>query len=197
MIRWPRLQARVAQLAEHPRAQGWLVAIAFVEASVFPVPPDVLLLPMVLAAPKRGLWLAALATSGSVAGALAGYAIGAFFFDALARPLIALYHMESEWHTARAAFAQHGVWFVALAAVSPIPFKAATIAAGALAMPLVPFLVACAFGRGARFLAEALLAAAWGPVFLAWLRRHADLAPALAALTAALAATLLWVWVGD
>lgn len=197
MIRWAHLQTRVARLAEHPQARGWLVAVAFVEASVFPIPPDVMLLPMALAAPRRALLLAALATAGSVAGALVGYAIGAFFFDAVARPLIAFYHMETGWRTASEAFARHGAWFVALAAISPIPFKAATIAAGALAMPPVPFLVACALGRGARFFVEALLAAAWGPTFLAWLRRHAEIASALAAFAAALLLILLWAWAGD
>ncbi len=193
MKRW---RARLARLAEHPSARAILFAVAVVEASVFPIPPDVMLLPMVLAAPQAALRLALLTSLGSVLGAAIGYALGAWFLDALAMPLIEFYHLEDAWRAASVRFAEYGAWFVLLASFSPLPFKVATLAAGALGMPFGAFLLACVFGRSARFFSVALLTAAYGEAFLRWAERHAQILSALAAFAAAVAVILLWALAG-
>lgn len=145
-------------VAAHPRAPVWLAAVSFAESSFFPVPPDVLLGPMALARPRRAWWLALLTTVASVAGALVGYAIGAGLYHALALPLIEAYGVAAEYRQVAAWFATYGGWAVFLAGLTPIPYKVFTIAAGSLAMPLLPFVLASLAGRGLRFFGLAAVA---------------------------------------
>jgi membrane protein YqaA with SNARE-associated domain len=145
-------------VAGHPRASVWLGVVSFAESSFFPVPPDVLLGPMALARPRRAWWLALLTTLTSVAGALLGYAIGAGLYEAVARPLIQAYGVSAEYRRVAAWFGTYGGWAVFLAGLTPIPYKVFTIAAGSLAMPLLPFVLASLAGRGLRFFAVAAVA---------------------------------------
>lgn len=133
-----------------PNAPWYLCALSFAESSFFPVPPDVMLAPMSLANPKKAWRFAMLTTLTSVLGGLLGYLIGAFAFD-----LIDSYLKNSAYwahfQTTQAWFAKYGFWAIFLAGFSPIPYKVFTIAAGALSMALLPFVVASLIGRGARF----------------------------------------------
>ncbi|MEF8794112.1 YqaA family protein [Thiohalorhabdus sp.] len=149
MIR--RLLRWALEKAGHPRAPAWLGAISFAESSFFPIPPDVLLAPMTLARPERGWYLAALTTLTSVAGGLLGYLIGAVLYQAVAAPLLEFYGAEGEYRRVVDWFGTYGVWAVFLAGLTPIPYKVFTIAAGSLAMPLLPFVVGSFAGRGLRF----------------------------------------------
>jgi membrane protein YqaA with SNARE-associated domain len=153
----------VIGLAEHPRALWALAAVAFVESSVFPIPPDVLLIPMVIARPKQAWWLAFVCTVASVFGALLGYAIGALFFEAVAQPILSLYGYLEKFDTFAEYYNSWGAWAVLIAGVTPFPFKVITIASGATKLSLPVFIVASIVARGIRFFVVAGLLYFFGP----------------------------------
>lgn len=168
-----RLYAWVVHRAAHPRAPLWLAALAFAESSFFPIPPDVMLAPMVLARRHKAWRYALIATAGSVAGGVLGYCIGVFFLDQLLPWLRELgyyhgYELAREW------FARYGFWAILVAGFAPIPYKLFTIAAGAVSMALLPFVLASMVGRGARFFLVAGLARWLGPVFEQKLLKYLD-----------------------
>lgn len=144
------LYGRTMVWARHRHAPWYLGGVSFAESSFFPVPPDVMLAPMSLARPDRAWRFALITTLTSVAGGLAGYAIGHFGFDAIEPWLRESKYLVS-YEKAVAWFGAYGFWAVFVAGFSPIPYKVFTIAAGALAMPLLPFTLASFIGRGARF----------------------------------------------
>jgi membrane protein YqaA with SNARE-associated domain len=154
------LYRRTMAWSRHPGAPWYLGAVSFAESSFFPIPPDVMLAPMCLANPSRAWGFALLTTLASVAGGLFGYAIGYFAFDALSPWLRASGYWDS-YQLAVAWFGEWGFWAVFVAGFSPIPYKMFTIAAGALAMPLLPFAVASLIGRASRFYLVAWLMK-WG-----------------------------------
>ncbi|GAB3683483.1 YqaA family protein [Salinisphaera aquimarina] len=168
-----RLYAWVVRAAKHPRAPWALFALAFAESSFFPIPPDVMLAPMALAERRKAWRFALIATVGSVAGGMLGYVIGALFLDSLLPWLKDLGYYHS-YETARDWFAHYGFWAVLLAGFSPIPYKVFTIAAGAVAMPFLPFVLASLVGRGARFFIVAGLVRWFGPVFEQRLLKYID-----------------------
>lgn len=168
------LYDRVMAWSRHPRAPAFLGALSFAESSFFPVPPDVMLAPMVLAQPARAWYLASLTTVASVLGGLAGFFIGVLAIDAV-EPVIERLGYLDAFLRARSWFMEWGFWAVLAAGFSPIPYKVFTIAAGALAMPVLPFAAASAVGRGARFFMVAGLVAWGGPRVEAALRRYVDL----------------------
>lgn len=138
--------------AESPQAMLALFLIALVESSVFPIPPDVLLIAIVAARPRSWLRAAGICTAGSVIGAAIGYAIGAGFMVTIGQPIIDFYAAQDAWDRVVELYTgTWGIWFLAAAAFTPIPFKVATIAAGATGMSFVPFVVVCVLGRAARF----------------------------------------------
>ena len=122
---------RVLGWSSHPRAPRYLAAMSFAESSFFPIPPDVMLIPMAVARPERMLWLALLTTVASVAGAVLGYAIGYFAIDLLL-PWVERIGWLAEYRSAVAWFDEWGLWVVLLAGFTPVPYKAFTIAAGAV-----------------------------------------------------------------
>ncbi len=172
--------------AEHPQAAWALFAIALVEASVFPIPPDVLLIALALGRPASGLRFAAIATLGSVAGAAVGYGIGMFFFASVAGPLLHFYGAMDEFARVQGWFGDYGLWVVLLAGFSPIPFKVVTIAAGVFGFPFLPFMLGCLASRGARFFLEGALLRWGGERLRAWVEHRFDwIAGAVAVLVVA------------
>ena len=169
-----RLYELVLTWAAHPRATRYLAALSFAESSFFPIPPDVMLAPMVLAQRQRAWMLAAITTLWSVLGGIAGYLIGMFLFNVVATPVINFYEAEAAFEVVRAKFQAHGVWIVFLAGFTPIPYKLFTISAGLASMSLLPFVAASLGGRGARFFLVAGLIYAGGERFESQLRRYAD-----------------------
>ncbi|MCW8825371.1 MAG: DedA family protein [Gammaproteobacteria bacterium] len=144
------LYDKVLRWAKHPHAERYLATLSFAESSFFPIPPDVMLIPMVLARPKKGWWLASLTTLFSVVGGVAGYLIGLWGFE-LVEPLI---HQAGYWERFQqvlAWFGKWGIWIIFIAGFSPIPYKLFTISAGMLQMMFIPFIIASIIGRGARF----------------------------------------------
>ena len=155
-----RLYDWVLSLAETSYGTWALFWISFAESSFFPIPPDVLLAPLCLGSRTRSLWFAAVTTIGSVLGALLGYAIGYWLIDyAVMIPSISLEKIEG----LKNEFDARGQWYVLGAALTPIPFKLLTIAAGAAKMSIPIFLVACVIGRAARFFLVAGIIRAIGP----------------------------------
>lgn len=152
-----RLYDWTMDLAARPYALWALFAVAFVESSFFPIPPDVLIIPMVLAARPEWFRIALVATAGSVLGALLGYWIGAAFMDTLGNQILAAYGKEGDFADLAARFDEMGVWAVLIAGLTPFPFKVITIFSGAVQLNLAVFVMACIVSRAARFLIVAWL----------------------------------------
>jgi membrane protein YqaA with SNARE-associated domain len=174
-----RLYDRVIALSASPRAPLWLALVSFAESSFFPIPPDVLLIPMVAARPERAWRLATICTVASVLGALLGYGIGYALYDQVALPLIRFYHYD----TAAAAFVEsvrtYGVWLILAKGLTPIPFKLVTITAGLAHLGIVPFVLACIVTRGVRFFVEAAILRKFGQPVLRLVEQRLALAVAV------------------
>ncbi|WP_120635513.1 YqaA family protein [Ruegeria sp. EL01] len=148
------------RLAEHPRALWALAVVAFVESSFFPIPPDVLMIPMILARPSRAWLIASVALVASVLGGMLGYAIGAFFYDSIGQPILESMgkaHAMEEFNT---RFNDFGFWAVLAAGITPFPYKVITIMSGWTGMPLGTFIATSILARALRFFLVAGLL--WG-----------------------------------
>lgn len=167
------LYDRVLGWAAHRHAERYLAGMSLAESFFFPIPPDVMLAPMVLAQRQRAWWLATLTTVASVIGALIGYLIGFLALDAVF-PLIERVGYADKYAVAVDAFEVYGIWAVILAAFTPIPFKFITIAGGALHMALPGFVFGSVIGRGARFFLVAALIWAGGARAAEHLRSWVD-----------------------
>ncbi len=152
-----RLYDYLIELAQSPRAPYALAAVAFVESSVFPVPPDVILAPMSLAEPKKAWRFAAIATAASVLGGMLGYAIGALLYDTVGQWLIHLYGYADKAAALKETYARWGALVILVKGLTPIPFKLVTIVSGLLGYNFPLFVLLSLITRGGRFF---LLAAA-------------------------------------
>jgi len=148
--------------AHKPHALWIMGAIAFAESSFFPVPPDVMLIPMALARPNRAYVLAAWCTVTSVAGGLLGYAIGALLYDSVGAWLIQLYGYGDKVESFRAAYAQWGAWIILLKGLTPIPYKIVTITSGFAGYNIGLFIVFSIIARATRFFVLAFLLHRYG-----------------------------------
>lgn len=143
--------------ARSPASEKWLGAISFAESSFFPIPIDLMLIPMILADRLKAWRLATITLITSVLGGIAGYGIGAFLFEAVGRPIIDFYGYQDKYEALQGYFAEYGILFVLIAGFTPIPFKLITIAAGAVSMNPWLFIVTSIPARGARFYLVAAL----------------------------------------
>jgi len=168
-----QLYDKVLNWSRHRHAEKYLAGLSFAESSFFPVPPDVMLAPMVLAEPDKAIRLALLTTIASVFGGMLGYGIGYFLFDSIA-PWLQESRYWDKYLTAESWFKEWGVWAVFVAGFSPIPYKVFTIAAGVLQMAFIPFVLASAIGRGARFFLLSILISAGGEKLESGLRKYMD-----------------------
>ena len=150
-------------LAAHPRALWALAFVAFIESSVFPIPPDVLMIAMIIATPSRAFVIAAIATASSVAGGLLGYAIGAFAFETLGFPALSALGKGPAVEAFNERFNDYGFWSVLIAGLTPFPYKVITIMAGWTSLPLATFIVTSIVARGLRFFIVAALLWKFGP----------------------------------
>lgn len=178
MIR--RLYDWTMALAGHRHALPALAAVAFVESSVFPIPPDILLIPMILAAPQRAFLYALVATIASVLGGLAGYGIGYFLFDTVGEPVLAFYGMTAEFEKFSESYNAWGAWAVLIAGMTPFPYKVITILSGATQLSLPVFIVASIVARGLRFVIVAALLWKFGAPIRDFIERRLGLMFALA-----------------
>jgi membrane protein YqaA with SNARE-associated domain len=158
--------------AQGERARQSLFAVAFAESSFFPIPPDIMLIPMVLANPKQWLKLVAIAACGSVIGGLFGYAIGYFLLDTVGQWLIHLYGLQNGLAVFQEQFAQHGVMIILLKGLTPIPYKLVTIASGIAHFPIIPFILASIVTRTGRFALVAGLLRLFGDKARPFIEKH-------------------------
>lgn len=152
-----RLYDRTLALAAHRHALPGLAAVSFAESSFFPIPPDILLIPMVLADRARAWLIATVCTVASVLGGLLGYAIGFYLFDAVGEPVLELYGYVEQFREVKTFYDAWGFWFVMAAGLTPIPYKVFTITSGVLALNPMAFVLGSLLSRGARFFLECAL----------------------------------------
>ena len=169
-----KLYDRVIALSAHRRAPALLATLSFTESSFFPVPPDVMLMPMCLARPKKSWSYAAICTLFSVLGGMAGYLIGKLAF-AWIEPWLMESHYAGTFTSAVEAFETWGFWYILLAGFTPIPYKVFTISAGVVGMPWLAFVGGSVVGRGGRFFLVAGLIRLGGEKLAAHMRKYIDL----------------------
>jgi membrane protein YqaA with SNARE-associated domain len=167
-----RLYHKVLALAASPRAAWWLFAIAFAEASFFPIPPDVMLIPMVIAAPRRAWRYALITLAGTLLGGSFGYLLGHYLFAVAAQPILRAYHYEAAFAAFQDSFRRYGVWIILLKGLTPIPYKIVTIAAGAAGFNFALFIAASAVTRGLRFFLVAGLLRYFGEPIRGFIERR-------------------------
>jgi membrane protein YqaA with SNARE-associated domain len=160
--------------SKHRHAPKYLAGMSFAESSFFPIPPDVMLMPMALAKPEKAMWFAFITTIFSLLGGLLGYLIGYALLDLVLPVLDSIHYME-KYERIVGFFEEYGFWIVFVAGFSPIPYKLFTIAAGASSMALLPFILASLVGRGARFYLVAYLMKIGGEKFEPKIRQSVDL----------------------
>ena len=156
--------------ANHPKAPWFLSIISFTESSFFPIPPDIILIPMFIANRLKAWWYAFICTVSSVLGGIAGYCIGAFFYSTIGIIVINYYHLEDQFYNFESLYNDYGVWVVLGAGFTPFPFKFITIASGFFHLNLYLFIIVAFIGRGLRFfLVDALLR-----IFGNWIKNFID-----------------------
>ena len=175
-----RLYDWTLSLAARPSAPYALAAVSFAESSFFPVPPDVMLVPMMLARPDRAWAYALICTVSSVVGGVVGYMIGLFLYDSIGSWLFQVYGLTEGAETFRHSYAEYGHWVILLKGLTPIPYKLVTITSGFAGYSLFWFVVLSIITRGARFFVIALLMTRFGPVIKSLIDRHFNLIAVLA-----------------
>lgn len=175
-----KLFDRTLALAAHRHALRSLAIVAFIESSVFPVPPHLMLAPMVLARPERAWRIAGVCTLASVLGGLFGYAIGYFLFDVAGEPIIAAYGFEDQFARFRESYNEWGAWIVAMFGATPFPYKVITIASGVTHLNILTFTVASVASRGFTFFLIAALLKYFGPPMQAFIEKRLGLIVTLA-----------------
>ena len=145
------------RLSARPNAIWALTGIAFIESSFFPIPPDLLLIPMVLAARTQWLKIAMVCTIASVLGGMFGYAIGYYLYDGIGRPVLEFYGYAAKFEEFQSRYNEWGAWIVFIAGTTPFPYKVITIASGVTQLDLATFTGASVLARGLRFFIVATL----------------------------------------
>jgi membrane protein YqaA with SNARE-associated domain len=163
------------RMAGHERAPHALFWVSFVESSIFPIPPDVMLIPMVLAERLKAWWYATIATVGSVIGGVAGYAIGFFLFELVGQPILRLYGYASGFQEFSEQFNTWGVWILIIKGMTPFPYKVLTILAGATQMDILAFIAASIVARAMRFYLVAALLFWFGAPIREFIERRLSL----------------------
>jgi membrane protein YqaA with SNARE-associated domain len=161
--------------AHKPYALWIMAAVAFAESSFFPVPPDVMLIPMSLARPARAWLYATICTAASVLGGVLGYAIGALLYDSLGQWLIQLYGLGDKVEAFRTGYAEYGAWIILLKGLTPIPYKLVTITSGFANFNIWLFVVLSVIARGGRFFVVAILLNRYGDWIRVRIEKHLGL----------------------
>ena len=162
-------------LSAKPNAIWALAAISFVESSFFPIPPDILLIPMVLAARTQWLRIALICTIASVLGGMLGYALGFYLYEGLGRPLLEFYGYADKFTDFQGRYNEWGAWIVFIAGVTPFPYKVITIASGVTQLDITTFTIASIVARGLRFFLVAALLWWIGPPIRAFIEKRLGL----------------------
>ncbi len=149
--------------AAHPHASFYLFFLSFTESFISPIPPDPLMIPMILAKRQKAWNYAFICTASSVIGGLLGYYIGYAFFDTVGQKILELYNLQESFLKLQNFFRKYGFWIILIKGFTPIPFKIVTITCGVTRIDLFTFIIASFFSRGLRFYLEAYLFWRWGP----------------------------------
>ncbi len=161
----------VFSLARHRHASRSLAVVSFAESSFFPIPPDVMLAPMVLAKPERAYFYATVCTIASVLGGLLGYAIG-MFLEPVGMAILSSLGKADTFEASKALFQEHGAWVILIKGLTPIPYKLITISAGIFQFSLILFIVLSVITRAGRFFLVAFVLKRWGPPMLKVVERR-------------------------
>ena len=167
-----RLFNRVMALSRHRHAMAALAGVSFVESSVFPIPPDAMLVPMVLSKPRQAFWIATVCTVASVLGGMLGYYIGYGLWQAIGDPLMNMYGYDENFKRFAENYNEWGAWIVFSAGITPFPYKVITIASGLAHLDLVTFIVASILSRGLRFFVIACLLYWFGDAIRRYIERN-------------------------
>tara|TARA_Y100000817_G_scaffold291504_1_gene263091 strand:+ start:472 stop:1053 length:582 start_codon:yes stop_codon:yes gene_type:complete len=162
-------------MAAHPHAMWVLFAISFLESSIFPIPADVLLIAMILAAPSTAWRVALVCSVGSLLGGYFGYMIGYFLYESVGIGILAFYGHEAAFETFRRLYAEWGFWIVSMAGFTPFPYKVVTIASGTVNFDPIMFGIASTFSRAARFFLVAALLQRYGAAIRTFIERYLGL----------------------
>ncbi|MBS0287944.1 MAG: DedA family protein [Proteobacteria bacterium] len=146
-----QLYNKVINWSKHRHAPYYLAGVSFIESSVFPIPPDVMLIPMVMGKPEKAWRYATITTMASILGGILGYFLGLCAFELIGEPLLQSFGYQQAYAKVVTWFEHYGFLAVFVAGFTPIPYKLFTIAAGATMMPLLPFVIASVLGRTIRF----------------------------------------------
>ena len=170
-----RLYDWVIRLAGHPRAIPAMGVVSFAESSFFPIPPDVMLVPMILANRQKAFTIALVCTVCSVLGGLLGYAIGFYFFETIGAWVVKTYGLQAGLEKFRDEFTRYGTWVILIKGLTPIPYKLVTIASGAAHFDLFTFVWASIVTRGLRFFLVAALLWKFGEPIRAFIEKRLTL----------------------
>lgn len=170
-----RLYDWTMEKAASRNANSWLAGVSFAESSFFPLPPDLLLIPMVLANRKAAWKLAAICTVASVVGGIAGYMIGYFLYETIGRWVIDFYHLDAQFETLRRTFVDYGAEILIVKGMTPIPYKLLTITAGVAALDIWVFIGASLISRSMRFFLVAALLYWFGEPIRAFIEKRLTL----------------------
>lgn len=169
------LNAKMLEWAQHPKAMWILAIVAFAESSFFPIPPDLLMIPMILAAPHRAFKIAGVGLVASVLGGLLGYAIGAMAYETIGQPMLAALGKADAMQEFSTKFNDFGFWAVLTAGITPFPYKVITVMSGWTGMPLMTFIATSILARGLRFFLVAWLLHTFGPRVRDFIERYLGL----------------------
>lgn len=158
-----RLYDWTLSLANHRHAIPALGVVSFMESSIFPIPPDVMLIPMILANRARAYFMATVCTISSVLGGVAGYAIGFFLYETVGTLVLNFYGYSDRFALFQEQYNEWGLLIIFAAGLTPLPYKVFTIASGVTGLGLAPFIFGSLFSRGLRFYGEAFLLWHYGP----------------------------------
>tara|TARA_Y100000590_G_scaffold469930_1_gene660765 strand:- start:1393 stop:1971 length:579 start_codon:yes stop_codon:yes gene_type:complete len=156
--------------ANHPKAGWFLSLISFIESSVFPIPPDIILIPMILANKLKAWWYAFICTLSSVLGGITGYLIGAFFYTTIGILIISYYGLENKFEEFNSLYNDWGFWIVLAGGFTPFPYKFITIASGVFNLNIYLFILSAIISRGFRFFLLAFLLRIFGE----WIKEMID-----------------------
>lgn len=167
-----RLYDWTLRLSAHPRAKTWLAIVSAVESSVFPIPPDIMLIPMCIADRSKSFLYATICTVSSVMGGIAGYAIGYFLYETIGIKVIDFYGMADKYAHLQETYQAYGGWIILAKGMTPFPFKILTILSGAMHMNLVVFICSSIIARAMRFYLVAALIWKYGAPIQVFIEKY-------------------------
>ncbi|ALI54434.1 YqaA family protein [Celeribacter marinus] len=170
-----RLYQWTLRLAQSPNALWALAIVAFIESSVFPIPPDILMIPLIIARPREAFKIAGIATVASVLGGMLGYWIGFGAFETIGRPVLEFYGKDAYFDEFAVTYNEYGAWAVLIAGVTPFPYKVITILSGTTHLSLPVFVAASIFARSLRFFIVATLLWKFGELIRVFIERRLGL----------------------